>query len=65
MADSSRDITMRAQIASLLQPLAVAAVTRLENATSDFEFHAAAAEVKHLKASLEWLAQAESPIGRV
>lgn len=56
---------MRAQIAALLQPLAVAAVTRLESASSDFEFHAAAAEVQHLKASLEWLAHAESPIGRV
>lgn len=65
MAEPSHDVTMRASIAALLQPLAVAAVTRLENASSDFEFHAAAAEVQHLKTALEWLAKAGSPLGSV
>jgi|HubBroStandDraft_5_1064220.scaffolds.fasta_scaffold118826_4 hypothetical protein len=65
MADSSHDIAMRATIAALLQPLAVAAVTRLENADSEFEAQASTAEMKHIKTALEWLATATSPLGRV
>jgi hypothetical protein len=65
MATSTHDIAMRAHIAELLKPLAVAAVERFESATSEHDYNQSAQDVRELKAALDWLAQAETPIGRV
>lgn len=55
MADSSLDTRIRGELLAMVRPLAIAAVTRLENATSQLDADLAASDMKRFKSWLDWL----------
>ena len=55
------DARIRGELLAMLRPHAIDAVARFEHATSPPEADAAAADMKRLKAWMDWLAVAEAP----
>ena len=55
MADSSLDTRIRGELLAMVRPLAIAAVTRLEGATSQLDADLAASDMKRFKSWLDWL----------